>query len=793
MTLEAIISLVQDNKLQDALKACADHLNQHKDDADGWFIFAGINSRLGDIDKVIDSCNRVLALQPGHSAAAYNLGVALQSRHCHQDAIAAYRQCLAHQPANLSALMNLAVAYRETGKLQEAIDTCRQAMRIEPEAINLQNLLGLALKDTGKITDAIDTFARAIKTHPDTPYLHYNLGLCHEISGDIDAALSCYDRALELNHHYPEVHNTLGMLAARQGNFPAAETHFRKALELQPGYPQALNNLGALLVKQEKLDEAITCLEQAVSSKADYSDACNNLGLALQHKGDNKKALAAFTRAIESNPENAEAHNNIGITHLSLGTPDEAVTHHRRAIELKPVFPEAYCNLGNALLMLEDHRERYDEAERCYRRAIELKPGMAEAHFNLGTCLHPQSRFEEALCCYDRAIDLKPDYDDAVAGKSRVLERLGRLDEAYDAVAPLIDRGTTNMNVAIAFGILAKHSSQQEKSIRILKNIVDNNLDPRNINETHFLLGKLYDAGRQYEQAFRHYAIANSIDTPKYDHTETVSLHKRLMATFSRQKQASAIGATNTSSLPVFIVGMPRSGTSLVEQILSSHPQVFGAGELEDIGNISSTINKKIRTTLPYPECLDVAAADTLDEIADSYLNTLHELGGDARRVTDKMPHNFQALGLIERLFPGARVIHCRRDPVDTCLSIYFQHFNTRHPYSYDLYSLGIYYQQYLKLMEHWKTALSIPILEIDYEALVSDQEHQSRIMIEFVGLEWNDACLQFHTSDRVVATPSYDQVRQPIYRKSLQRWKHYEKYLEPLLAGLNKQQDASA
>ena len=230
---------------------------------------------------------------------------------------------------------------------------------------------------------------------------------------------------------------------------------------------------------------------------------------------------------------------------------------------------------------------------------------------------------------------------------------------------------------------------------------------------------------------------------------------------------------------------MPRSGTSLVEHILSCHPLVHGAGELEDIGNITNTLMKKTSGLSSYPECVDLVAANTLNEIADSYLDKLQLLGGNAVRIIDKMPHNFQALGLIELLFPQARIIHCTRDPLDNCLSIYFLHFNAKHAYSYDLHNLGIYYMQYQRLMEHWINNLQMPILEVKYEEIVEDFERKSRDLIDFIGLAWDDACLHFHTSDRVVATPSYDQVRRSIYRSSIHRWKHYESHLDALKKSL--------
>jgi tetratricopeptide (TPR) repeat protein len=728
--LAAIVSLVQGNRLAAARKACSSYLKKNRNSADAWFVHAGIHSCLNDLDQVISSCRRALAIQPAHTAAAFNLGVALQTRGREQEAIDAYAACLSHDPGHQAAQTNLAAACNrlciqqlQAGNLPAAEAMAREALRVKPDSL--------------------------------------------------------------------EACNSLGLVANARQDLQQAEQHFKAALKIRADHSQSLNNLGSLYVSMNRGPEGIEMFKKAIAADPGYAEAFNNMGLAWQRCSDAEQSLDAFTRALRINPGNAAYHNNIGNTYLSMNDTELAIQHFRKAVELEPAYAEALNNLGNALLMTEDHREKYDEAEDCYRRAIAVNPGLAEGHFNLATCLQPQARYEEALEYYQKAIDLNAAYEDAIAGKTMVLEHLGRFGEAYATVCPLIDDNTTNINVALGFGKVAGRFDRTGEAIALLEHIIDNNLDPRNHSEAHFLAGKLCDAKGEYDKAFRHFLAANTIDAPEYNHDETISFHSELQTTFTRERQATCLHATNHSDLPVFIVGMPRSGTSLIEQILSSHPQVCGAGELEDIGNIATGFSQRLKTAMPYPRCIDFADQETLNDIADTYLQKLKQLGGAAQRVTDKMPHNFQALGMIERLFPGARVIHCRRDPVDTCLSIYFQHFNAYHAYSCDLENLATYYRQYLELMEHWKGNLSLPLLEISYETLVNYQEETSRTMIDFIGLDWDDACLRFHTSERIVTTPSYDQVRRPMYRGSLQRWKHYEHHLDRLISNLNSTENA--
>ena len=255
---------------------------------------------------------------------------------------------------------------------------------------------------------------------------------------------------------------------------------------------------------------------------------------------------------------------------------------------------------------------------------------------------------------------------------------------------------------------------------------------------------------------------------------------------FTRERVRAMPKATLRSDKPVFIVGMPRSGTSLVEQILASHPAVHGAGELDFIHHIWVGMLGMLGSNFgKYPKCLDNLTTEQVDGMADVYLSPLVAMKPDAVRITDKMPLNFLHLGLIASLFPSARIIHCRRDPMDTCLSCFMTHFNYPQPFQHDLEHLGHFYRLYEKLMGHWKTVIDLPMLEVSYEEVVADPEAQSRRMVEFLGLPWNDDCLKFHQTKRPCATASVMQVRRPVYGSSVGRWRHYEKHLGPLKSAL--------
>ncbi len=609
----------------------------------------------------------------------------------------------------------------------------------------------------------------------------------------------------------------LGAINGRLGLYDEAESCFRRVVKLRPGYAEAHDSLGAVLQSQGKMDKALPCHRRALKLKPDYALAHYHLGNALKECEDYKGAAVSYDKALQLNSSFPDAHNNLGNILLLEGRYKDAAASFEQALRINPNFIEAYVNLGHvlqhlgeldrAIANLQEALRRnpdnaqacyhlgvacrdqgsYNEAEACFRRAIEIRPDYAEAFGDLGNVLHRQGKFDQALESFEHTLKLRPDSIDAVAGVAAVLEKQGEYEQACEQLYPLIEAGTTNANLAITFGLISRHLDRREEAIAFMQHVLEmNSLAAIERQRLHFGLGQLYNDISEYDQAFAHYRQANESNIYELKPGAQAKLFDDLIETCTPELMARLPRATRLSEQPVFIVGMPRSGTSLVEQILASHPAVFGADELMDVINIANKLPLALAVEAPYPECMESLDQDVMDRLAQAYLEHLDALSGGAVRVTDKMPHNFLHLGLIELLFPGARIIHCIREPLDTCLSCYFQDFGARHTYTGDLVHLGEYYMQYERLMRHWQEVLSIPVLEIRYEELVADQERLSRSMLEFCGLEWDDRCLQFYRSDRIVKTASYDQVRQPIYGKSVARWKNYEAYLDPLIMALN-------
>jgi tetratricopeptide (TPR) repeat protein len=501
------------------------------------------------------------------------------------------------------------------------------------------------------------------------------------------------------------------------------------------------------------LAEAEAGYRKLLEVQPDQVDALHLLGVIHLQRGDLVAAEALIRGAIAIDASLAVFHNNLGAVLRGMGRMDEAADAFRAAVTLAPEYAEAHSNLGTAMLALGD----FERSLEAFRRSLVLNPRNPQAHCNLGAALLEYGRLEEAAACFNAALEIDPGYSAAFHYLS--------LTRASSAVP--------QDEIALAERTLAEGEPGIDQRIHL-----------------HFALGRMLDQEERFEEAFHHIAEANRLQRGRtvYDPARHEQLIDRTIDLFTPAFFESFRELGCDSELPVFIVGMPRSGTTLVEQILASHDQVFGAGELGYFQQLEAALSGILASAAPYPTCSGALGAAEIDALARGYLSLLRSLPGarHAHRVTDKMPDNFLHLGLIAMLFPRARIIHCRRDPLDTCLSIYFQKFTGDYPYAYDLSEIGRYYLAYRRLMAHWKAVLPIPVLEVDYEALVADQEGVSRQLVAFCGLEWRERCLRFFQTERSVKTASSAQVRRPLYAGSVGRWRHYEAHLEAL-AGLRQ------
>ncbi len=570
--------------------------------------------------------------------------------------------------------------------------------------------------------------------------------------------------------------------AAASGRFAEAASMLEELLREEPRNSSALEQLGIVSFQRGDAKRAVQCLQMAAELAPGNEFAWNNLGVVLEATGEFAQATESYRRAIAVNPQRAALHFNLGNTLRSLGQIAEAEESFRRCLRLDSTHAQALHNLG----VLRKEAGDAAEAERLLRSAVNLAPEIADAQVNLGSVLQTLGRDEEALQCYRNALATIPNYPDAIAGECSVLDHLGREEEARQRIQPAFEAHAENPDVATTFATLAKTVEEREKAVAALKQLTrEESLPPKKREAALFALGKLSDALGLFPEAFQFYSEANSVQPHPFSLDEYRGMNRRICEVFSAAGMKQFPRAANRSSVPVFVVGMPRSGTSLVEQILASHPQVFGAGELTWVHDLTLAWPDRLGSGDSYPQCAFDFSARALDAAAEEYLAHLRSLGGEALRVIDKMPGNFTHLGMIELLFPAARIIHVSREPADNCLSCFFQNFSSGHDYASDLSTLGAVYRDYDSMMAHWRATLTLPMLELRYETLVENQEAESRRLVEFCGLPWDEQCLRFHETDRRVRTASYDQVRQPMYRASLSRHRHYEAFLGPLREGL--------
>ncbi len=668
--------------------------------------------------------------------------------------------------------LRLGMKHHQAGSLQHAELIYRKVLDAEPNNAEALHLLGLVYFQSRNHERALGLIQRAIGINPAVPAFYSNLGLIFQELGHFDIAIINFQKAISLNKDYAEAHNNLGTVLYTIQRHTDALACYERALAIRPNYAEAHYNSGIVLKALGKTDEAIAAYKRAIELRSNYAEAHNNLGFIYQEQEKHDEAYEHYQKAIALRPDYAEAHNNIGAVYLAQGKLDEAIASYNRAIELRPGYAEAYNNLGYALA----EQKRHDEAVVQYEKALSLKPDYTDAYNNLGLSLRERGEFEAALKAYQRALELQPDFGKAHNNMGTLFQQLGRFDEAISSYMRSI---VLKNNYAPAYRNLVHCRKFTEQDLPVLKELEtyleSADLDKNDESDIHFALGKIHDDLGQYEQAFSHYKKANDLEHQKYtfDREQHSEMINDMIGTFSSSFFETRKTMGSDSVLPIFILGMMRSGTTLVEQILSSHPDVFGGGELDFWADQA----KK------YPiETVTELNLESVQGMASDCLAYLKKFSADALHVTDKMPNNYLKIGWIHLAFPKAKIIHCKRNPADICLSIYSHKFGGYHPYGYDLDDLAFYYEEYERLMEHWRAVLPSDVfLEVQYEELVADQEKVSRTLLEFCGLGWVEQCLDFFHKDRPVKTASCWQVRQPLYKTSVERWRKFEPFLGPL------------
>jgi len=690
------------------------------------------------------------------------------------------------KPGEVDYLLLAASLYAQSNQYEKIIDYCLRAVKVAPKNTSALYNLTVAYLFLKDYDNAIKYTLPLIKLDKKHAGAHANLGLAYWNIGEFEKAKQSALTALKLDKTNASNHNNLGLIYKSLKDIDTSIAHFKQAIQLNAQLAEAYYNCGVTLLDADN-NEGMSYLDKSLLINPDYPEANNYKGLQLLNNNQLTQAIDSFKKAIINKPDYAEAYCNLGNAFMPQKDFSSAEAMYRKAIEHNPDYASAYNNLGNALLNQDSYKQFYDEAERHYLKAIELAPDLNDTYKNLAVSYQGQGIHDKALQYFNIYNERVPNDEAVIAGMADVHERHGSFDEALALLEPFIDKDKTSTEIILAYANLAKHFKQEEKAINALLEIDDNNTEEKFIVEKYFILGKLSEHKSDIDTHFGYYKRANDLEDGEHDFDKTREIFSQLKSYFTRDKIQTLPRSNNESRLPIFIVGMPRSGTSLAEQVLASHPDVFGAGELEHIEILVNKLKNKLGTNKTYPQSLDNLTSEYATELANEHIKTLGKMAPEAKYIVDKMPHNFMGLAEISLLFPGATVIHCKRSSIDTCLSIYFQHFNKDHAYSNSLEMLGLYYNEYADLMEYWKQTLDINIIELEYEKVIANTEEEMRNLLDKCKIEWDPACLKFYENKRTVMTPSYDQVRRPIYTSSVAKWKKYEHLLSPLISNLGE------
>jgi tetratricopeptide (TPR) repeat protein len=648
---------------------------------------------------------------------------------------------------------NEAMSLIEAGLLADAESRCLAALEKHPADINMQALLGALQVKQDRPVEAEVTLRKVIQMAPEFAKPSEDLGYLLVSTGRAAGALPFLERAVRLDPSLERAWFNLGKALATLGRGLDADAAFEKSFALSP----------------ERKDMAIAAEHQ--------------------REGRLEEAERLYRRVLHGNPRNVDALRLLAQIASGAGHVEDAESMLLEALRLAPDYLLAILDLGR----LYKEEDRFAEAIASFDRAIALEPNRFQAHFMRAATLARASFTPEAVAAYQHCLELRPRHAGALLGLGHVLKASGAYAgavAAYDESRRLApDSGETYWSLAN----LKTYRFDKETVAEMEKHAASTELPVRSRVNFLFALGKAKEDEGDFERAWQHYREGNETQRAEvtYDPVQTEVVNDRIVAAFTADFLSSLQGAGDPDPAPVFILGLPRSGSTLLEQVLASHSAVEGTAELPYVGRLATSIGRKAGPGLKYPEAVRELASTRFAGLGTEYLSLARvHRRTPAPRFIDKMPNNFPNVGLIALMLPNARIVDARRHPLDACLSCYRQLFAKGQNFTYDLTEIGEYYLQYQRMMDHWHAVLPGRVLTVQYEEVVADFEAQARRLLEFCGLAWEDACLRFWESERPVRTPSAEQVRQPIYERSVGHWRHYERHLGELFAVLEPIRD---
>ena len=651
----------------------------------------------------------------------------------------------------------LAASYEATGNLPEAAKAYSKAIQVEPKNQNSLNNYGNVLRELGNLENAVEILQRAVKLDPNFPLAQYNLGL------------------------------TLGML----DQIRPAENAFRQAIKADPKFADAHNHLGNLYKAQSQYDAAVEAYSQAIKHMPNHAELHNNLGTAYFSQGNMDKAKESFAKAKEIRPDSLDILGNMGVLYLRENEPEKAEKLFRQALSVDREHTKSRSNLALSL----HHQGKLTEAKTELDRCLQEDSKSTSILHNLGNLALDTNSLSDARSYHLQVVDIAPDSVAAHRNLGVTLAVLGDASAAEESYLRAIEIAPSEAETFYRLSEVRKFKAQDTVLDQIGQQLQTSGLSSQDSAFLHYAAGKAYaDIGNELEKSFDHYSQGASARRASisYDVAVDENLFQSIANEFDHNKIEQIAQYGYAVSEPVFVVGMPRSGTTLVEHILSSHPEVYGAGERFDVQRLEKRANDLKGN--PYPGWVPNFSAQEFNDLGESYWDGLNQFAPKAKKIIDKMPNNFRYPGLIYGMLSGAKVIHVKRNPLDTCYSCFTHLFDGGQDFSYDLTELGKFYKAYWGLMQHWKSVLPEDFYrEVQYEDIVNNPENTIRGLLEHCDLSWDSSCLNFFETKRVVPTASLVQVRQPLYKSAIGRWKPYESQLQPLIEALGELAESSS
>jgi len=684
---------------------------------------------------------------------------------------------MTYKDTSLQLEINSIIELYSSGHIRQALNKIEALILIHPNESLLFNISGVCYKRTGQLEMAVKSFEKAVLIKPDFADAYYNLGLTLQELNQILASIESYKKALVIQPNYAEVHNNLGIAQKEIGKIDDAVKSYKKALTIKIDYAEAHNNLGNALHELGELDEAIKHYHKVIGMQPNNAEVHHNLGNVLNELGQTDEAVKSYKKTLSIEPNFIDAHNNLGNIYKELGQTDEAIKNYEVALTINPEYAEAHNNLGNVLKDLN----QFNKAVLCYQKALTINPNYDDAHYNLGVCHHELGQTDEALNCYKKTLAINPNFADAHNNLGNILKELGQTDEAFNCYVQALAASPNNAQIHRNFGMM-KHYKEGDTQLSHMQSLLStNNLSNSDRSNLCFALAKAYEDLEMKDELFKALNEGNKLRKQELNYSieKDLNKHAAYYKVFkSNVKESTSYKPADVS--PIFIVGMPRSGTTLVEQITSSHHKVHGAGELSSLNNLIAPIMSDNLTPS------NALSEKNLLLIRQGYLNNLSNLNVSESIITDKMPTNFENIGFILKAFPEAKIIHLKRDAMAICWSIYQRHFPAKGlGFPYDMQDLAKFYNSYTEMMTFWHELFPNQIYDISYENLTTNQEEETRKLLQYCELEWDENCLNFHTNKRAVKTTSSMQVRKKMYQGSSNAWRKYEEQLKPLIKAL--------